>query len=115
MTQLLDILGIAHDTSSQGAGLSLRDALQRAGYAAARRDFGASDLVPLLRANPELVQQWFLYCVSKRTDGGWWVKEDSLEVGCLASPQSTIRCASLEDAVAEFVVRELDFWSARNR
>lgn len=110
--QLLGILRIGHDVSMRGEGLSLRDALARAKYDRVRKHFGPSDLVPLLRANLDFIRQWVMYCEDKRTNGGFWVSEKSFEVGSLALPGSTIRHDSIEEAVAEFVVRELDYWSA---
>ena len=108
-SDLLAILRIGHDTSIRGEGLSLRDALARCDYERMRKEFRASDLVPLLRRNPDLMTQWVMYCKDKRTNGGFGVSEDTFEVG--DSPESIESFASLEEAVAELVVRELDFWS----
>jgi len=109
--QLTAILRIGHDTSMRGQGLSLRDALARSEYSRLRCEFDASDLVPLLRGNPELMTQWLSYCKDKRTSGGFWVSETTCEVGSLETPECDLRCESLEEAVAQFVVRELDYWS----
>jgi hypothetical protein len=72
--RLMAILGIGHDTSIRGEGLSLRDALARTEYSALRAEFGPADLVPLLRANPEFISQWLMYCEDKRTAGSGWMK-----------------------------------------
>jgi hypothetical protein len=56
-----------------------------------------------------------MYCEDKRTGGGFWVSEATLEVGSLGRPNPAVRCGSLEEAVAEFVVRELDYWSEVGR
>ena len=114
-TQLLEVLRIGHDTSMRGEGISLRDALVRARYDDLRQGFGASDLIPLLQKNHDMLKQWVMYCEDKRISCGWWISEDSFEVGPLESPESTVRFASLEQAVSEFVIRELDFWSGVNK
>jgi hypothetical protein len=54
-SDLLAILRIGHEASMRGAGLSLRDALQRAKYTELRSTFEAGDLIPLLDAHPALV------------------------------------------------------------
>jgi hypothetical protein len=113
--RLVGILRIGHDTSMRGEGISLRDALMRSGYDQFRKEFRPSDLVPLLRASPDYMKQWIMYCEDKRTRGGFWVREDSFEVGSLDSPDATVRYDSLEVAIAEFVVRELDYWSQVSR
>lgn len=107
---LLRVLRIGHDTSMRGEGISLRDALARCDYRSIRHEFGARDLVPLLEARPELTRHWLGYCEDKRSTGGFWVSEDSCEVGSLESPESSVRYNSITEAVAEFVVRELDYW-----
>ena len=114
--KLIAILRIGHDTSMRGEGLSLQDAIARAGYDNLREEFTPSELVPLLRANPELMTQWVVYSEDKRTDGGYWISEKSHEVGSLASSrQEAVKYESLEEAVANFVVRELDFWCDETR
>jgi hypothetical protein len=108
------ILSIGHDTSLRGAGLSLRDALARSGYGRVRETFEAKDLVPLMRAEPELVLQWLMYSQDKRTRGGWYLVEGS-EIGRVGVPESVERFPSMEEATAEYVVRELDFWAEVGR
>jgi len=110
--QLLRVLRIGHDTSMRGEGISLRDALARCDYRRIRDQFGPTDLVPLLATDPGLIRQWLAYCEDKRTSGGFWVSEDNCEVGSLESPESNAQFDSIACAVAEFVVRELDYWSA---
>lgn len=108
--KLLAILRIGHDTSIRGEGVSLRQALSRADYLEVRRQFGPQDFLPLLQARRELIEQWIMYSQDKRTSGGWYVTEEG-EVGQVDDPNSRMRFASVEEAVAEYVVRELDFWS----
>jgi hypothetical protein len=109
--KLIGVLEIAHNASFRGAGLSLIDALARSDYETLRKEFGPSDLVPHLRANPRLVKDWVMYCQDKRTSGGFWLSEDSFAVGAGDSPVPAARYASLEEAVANFIIRELDLAS----
>lgn len=109
--ELLEVLHIAHDTSVKGAGVSLQDALRRARYHERRPSFGAADLRPLLEADPELLDTWFGYSADKRTDGGWYVLASG-EIGQVVHPDSRRRFVSPEQAVAEYVVLELDFWAS---
>jgi len=111
--QVLEILRIPRLTEGLG-GISLFDALRRIDYGSVRKAFVASDLVPVLKEHPELVDQWLLFCENKRC-GGWWIKEEPCDVGWLPDVgrpflvrKKTLHFASLEEAVAEFVVRELD-------
>jgi hypothetical protein len=113
--RISNVLRIGHDTSMRGEGISLNHALRRADYVNVRKEFEAQDLVPYLRAAPELVEQWWMYSEDKRTSGGWWIIKESREVGGFAFPDMTQRFDSLEEAVAEFIVRELDFWATFQR
>jgi hypothetical protein len=116
LDRILNVLRIPTLTArpDRPDSISLFDALRRTDYAAVRKEFTASDLVPLLKAHPELVADWTLFSENKRC-GGWWIKKESCEVGYLPdagrpfdAPKRTVRFGSLEEAVAEFVVRELD-------
>jgi len=107
--KLLAILNIGHDTSMRGEGVSLRQALSRVNYLEARRQFDAKDLLPLIQERRQLIDQWILYSADKRTRGGWYVTEAG-EVGQVNDPNSIMHFASIEEAVAEYVLRELDFW-----
>ncbi len=109
-SQLITILRIGHEMSLQGQGLSLRELLARSSYGQLRKSFGPSDLVPLLIANPVLVKQWLMYSEDKRTSKGYGVSESKFEVDSQESPDLTVRLNSIEEAIAEFVVRELDYW-----
>jgi len=109
-TDLLEILRIGHETSMRGEGLSLREALTRTHYEDWRSVFGADDLRPVLEARRELCEEWFVYSEDKRTSGGWYLLRSG-EIGRVGDPQSKMNFASPEEAVAEYVVRELDFWA----
>jgi hypothetical protein len=107
--ELLTILHIGHDTTLRGAGLSMRMALTQAKYKELRSGFGPGDLIPLLKLSPEIMEEWFSYSEDQRTSGGWYLL-DSGVIGQVGSPDSRISFETLEQAVAEYVVRELDFW-----
>ena len=109
-TQLLAILRIGHDTSMRGAGVSLREALARTQYAAMRGSFGPSDLLPLIRSHPALCQEWISYSEDKRTSGGWYLTERG-EIGTVGATNERMQFDSLEEAVAHYVVLELDYWT----
>jgi hypothetical protein len=110
--RIMEVLRIPLYTQGRG-GISLVDALRRTDYVAVRKEFTAGDLVPLLKANPELVTEWTGFSENKRCDG-WWVIKESCEVGWLGVRRrglvrkKTLRFETLEEAVAEFIVRELD-------
>lgn len=108
---LLQILRVGHDTSMRGAGLSLRDVLQKCHYLQFRSSFGAKDLLPLIRLHQDLVTQWTQYSEDKRTSGGWYLIRSTREVGTFGPPPVAFDFPSIEQAVAEYVIRELDFWS----
>ena len=108
--QLFAVLRIARDTSMRGAGLSLREALARTRYAELRPSFGPADLLPLIKADATVTDEWISYSMDKRTGGGWYITEEG-EIGRLDAPQATIRFDSIEEAVAEYLVRELDDWA----
>ena len=108
---LLGILRIGHETSMRGAGLSLLEALRRAQYKDHRASFGPADLRPLLEADGGLLEEWLAYSEDKRTSGGWYLSRSG-EIGRVGDPESRKSFESLEEAVAEYVVRELDFWTS---
>ncbi len=107
---LLAILRIGHETSMRGAGLSLVEALRRAQYKRSRASFGPAELRPLLRAHPAFSEEWLAYSEDKRTSGGWYLLRSG-EMGRVGDPIARKRFESLEEAVAEYVVHELDFWA----
>jgi len=108
--QLLQLLNIGHDTSRRGAGISLRDALARADFGLIRREVCSADLLPFLKADPGIVKQWLLYCDDKRTNGGYWVSRETFCIGSVEVPDFKLQFDTIEEAVAEYVIRELDFW-----
>jgi len=110
--ELLAILRIGHDTSMRGDGISLREALSRTRYSALRADIAPADLLPLLKGNQALILQWIAYSQDKRTSGGWYLTETG-EIGAVDAPGAKLQFSCPEEAVAEYVLRELDFWANR--
>jgi hypothetical protein len=107
--RLLQILRIGRDASRRGEGISLLDAMKRARYVGYRPTFRAKDLVPIVSANPSLVEDWLSYSEDKRTLGGWYILRSG-EIGQVSRSASGIKYGTIEEAVAEYVVRELDYW-----
>lgn len=108
--QLRGILGIGHATSMRGAGISMREALKVAGYAECRPGLTAAELRPLVADYPELIEQWLSYSEDKRTDGGWYIRRDG-KIGRVQKPGAERQYATIQDAIAEYVVLELDVWA----
>ena len=108
--ELHAILRIGHETSIRGAGLSLRDALSQTRYREIRPALVESLLVTYLKDDPTLIEEWLLYSEDKRTDGGWYLLRDGT-IGQVRRRGDEIRFPSLEQAVAAYIVRELDFWA----
>jgi hypothetical protein len=107
---LRGILDIGHATSMRGAGISMREALKVAGYTEHRPSLTAVELRPLVADHPELIEQWLSYSEDKRTDGGSYIRRDG-KIGLVLKPGTERQYATIQDAVAEYVVLELDFWA----
>lgn len=90
--------------------MSLRDALARTRYRELRQGLEESDLLPHLQADPLLVDAWLAYSEDKRADGGWYILRNGI-VGRAHRPEESVQFHSLEEAVAAYVIRELDFWA----
>jgi hypothetical protein len=103
------ILGIGRECSMRGSGRSLATMLAETDYRRLRRDLDPSDLLPLICANSELVEDWISYSEDKRTLGGWYIVDR--KIGQVGNPQSVRTFPTVSDAVANFVIAELDFWS----
>ncbi|MEO1037482.1 MAG: hypothetical protein AAFX44_18130 [Pseudomonadota bacterium] len=103
--KLSGILSIARETSMRGEGISLREALRRTHYLACRADFAPGDLIPLLEANPQFIEDWLMYSCDKRCSGGWYLTEDA-EIGQIGGER--YKFESMVYATAEYVVSELD-------
>ncbi|MEZ5977712.1 MAG: hypothetical protein R3F34_05785 [Planctomycetota bacterium] len=110
-SDLLNILDIAYAVSFDGPRISMSKALSRANYAKLRPHIGPEDLVPLIRERPDYVRDWIGLSGDKRAAGGWEVGED----GTVGSMFDSRTFASVEEAVANFVVLELDYHVALDR
>ena len=111
---LQSVLGIGRATSMRGEGISLDTALSRVNYAQVRPQLRVTEIVEELRANPKLVEDWILYCEDKRTIGGWYLNSEALEIGELGNSSTLRAFQTLEEAVAAYVLAELDFWASLN-
>lgn len=109
--ELTAVLQVAHLASRRGEGLSFWAARERVGYPRLRLHFDAKDLVPILQATPRLVQDWLRYSEDKRTSGGWYLLEPGT-IGQMEGGSGELTFPSLEEAVAAFVVRELDYFDS---
>jgi hypothetical protein len=105
--QLMPFLRLAQLPGGVQSRTSLRDALQRAGYAQSRPFFGVADVRAVLASHPSLVDDWLLYSQDKDTPEGWYVLRDA-EVGQLLKPAAQRQFASIQEAVAAFILHELD-------
>jgi hypothetical protein len=105
--RLMPFLRIAQQRGAGGSAESLREALQRAGYAQSRPSFGADQVRDVLDAHPALLDAWLEYSESKDTADGWYVLRDG-EIGQLSKPASQRQFNSIQEAVAQFIICELD-------
>ena len=108
--RLMPLLRLAQRLGSGDPGSAIREALQRAGYARHRPSFAAPDVRAVLAAHPELLEAWLAYSEAKATAEGWYVLRDG-EIGQLHRPAAQRQFATIEQAVAEFIVRELDHYA----
>lgn len=111
---LLSVLGIGRATSIHGEGISVSNALSRVNYTKVRPQLRISEIIEELCANPKLVEDWVLYCEDKRTTGGWYLNSEKLEIGELRISSSLKTFQTLEEAVAAYILAELDFWASLN-
>ena len=111
---LQSVLDIGRATSMRGEGISLNTALSRVNYAGVRSELRINEVVEELRANPKLIEDWIQYCEDKRTTGGWYLDPQKLEIGELRNSSSLRAFQTLEEAVAAYVLAELDFWASLN-
>ncbi|GAB3226831.1 hypothetical protein J0A67_16215 [Algoriphagus aestuariicola] len=99
---ILKILKVGHDTSMRGEGISMHEALYRLNYKTIRHDISAENLHSTIELNPEIINEWVLYSEDKRTDGGYGLQGEKLE---------TLNLNEQVKLTADYVLRELDFWS----
>jgi hypothetical protein len=118
--QIAEICRFAQDSSSRGAGLSIRDLIQRCQYRDLRDHLTEEQLRQHVAAHPELIDQWSMYSGDKRTSGGWYFLREGGDwvVGRLdgATKRSDEnRYAFPEVACAAYIIKELDFWASLSR
>jgi hypothetical protein len=115
--QLAQICRFAHDCSSAGLGLSIRDAIKRCQYRELRDRLTEEQVRRHVSDHSELIDQWSAYSSDKRTSGGWYFDKESRGwvVGRLdARGRRTdeTRYAAAEVACAVYIIKELEFWSS---
>ena len=98
----------------RGEGISLREALSRSKYRDVRPKISVDDVLTAIKNKPDLVSQWVMYSEDKRTDGGWYILSEKCEIGRLGKNRITATFNCLEEAVAFYVLHELDFWARRS-
>lgn len=85
------------------------EALKRSNYSEVRRTLTEEQLITALKATPHLVQEWTMYSDNKRTSGGYYLS--NLVIGSLHSEADKYTFENNEEAVAKFIILELDYWS----
>jgi len=106
--KLTAILRIGHETSCRGKGMSLRQALHQTDYRNIRKQFSPQDLIPLIQSHRAFINDWIMYSEDKRTSGGYYITETGV-IGQIDKPD-TVSFSRIEDAIAEYIVKELDYW-----
>lgn len=106
---LLKILKIGHNTSFSGNGDSMANAIQKTEYLRIKNELTPDDLIRLIKEHPYLIDQWNAYSEEKRTNGGYYLEDKT--VGRVSAPKTVFKFKTREQATAEYVVKELGFWS----
>lgn len=108
------ILRIAYETSSRSpSAYSMEEALRRTCYRKLRGGIDHANVVAALHARPQAVHDWVMYSADKRTSAGWFLDADANRIGRQEHANANYTFGSLPDAVAAFVLHELDYWSGR--
>lgn len=113
--EILRVLAIAreHSTACGGRGLSLRDLIEEVDYHELRPRIRAAQLAEILRARPDIVDDWIAYSEDKRTSFGYGFGPSPAGDWLVDGPEGyRVRFGSRHDGCADFVLRELDFWLA---
>src|SRR5262245_45469764 len=112
--ELEAILSIGQDTSIRNAeDLSMEKVLRHTHYRELRGELSHELVSAALRARPQAIEQWVEYSQDKRTERGWALEPEARRIHRPAHPNSSYTFASLPEAVAAFVLHELDYWSGR--
>jgi hypothetical protein len=109
------VLSIARDHSGLrgGRGLSLCDLILECDYQNLRPQIEAGQLAVLINAQPAIVDDWRAYCEDKRTNSGWAFAPSREGKWIIYGPggiRHSFACRFA--ACADYVIRELDFWTA---
>ena len=102
---LLAILGVAHESSMRGAGLSLVDAVSRTRYAELRGRIDVDMLARVVRRHPSLIDQWQLFSYDQRSSDAHYL--DGNTIGTI-DPRSKRTYPHRWDAVAAFAMIVLE-------
>jgi hypothetical protein len=116
--QILEIVSLGYDTLARGDALSLYSVFANRGYEKLIGQMRTSKLVPLLRQESDVVQKWLKYGEAKTVKQGLKVSSNPIELISFDSPQliglDTPQVIgiyrTIEDAVAEFILREIGYW-----
>ena len=103
--RLMPLLRIAQRLDAETRA-TVAPLLERAGYRASGPAFGSGQVRAMLTSHPSLVDQWLAYSEAKEIPEGWYVLRDA-EIGQVLRPASQRRFACIEEAVAQFILREL--------
>ncbi|MEW6233736.1 MAG: hypothetical protein AB1566_15690 [Chloroflexota bacterium] len=92
---------------------SIYDLLKQSGYFEQHDQVDESGLREALSRHPEYIDEWISYSEDKRTDSGWYIKQEGncVTVGYFQRGHTKNRDASyadLTDACAAFIRRELE-------
>ncbi len=112
---LRNILSIGRDVSIRGKGISLRKAIDQTHYKSLREMVVPEDLVKEIRKESRYVDDWIQFCEDKRTSSGWVLVPESNEIWLFENPEKRIEFNSIEEAVANYIIAELDYWSQSAR
>jgi hypothetical protein len=88
--------------------ISFSQLVRDSGVASLGSEFTSDALVPLLDANPGLIDAWLLWSANKRVSSGWYFQraEDSYIVGFYPAGEP-LRFENASRGCAEFIVREV--------
>ena len=106
--KLLKVLKIAYEISYKGSGISLNKAMIQCDYNVIRKNIDIKEMIFLLQSNSNLTKDWIQYSEDKRTSGGFFIKGKI--VGSIDNNIRNVSYKSKEIALANFILRELDFW-----
>jgi hypothetical protein len=104
-------------TDHPWAGLPLRDLIERTDYRRIRAGLSESALQRWLAPRWRIQNQWLDWCDDKRTSSGFYVGQERRApnrwvIGSIGSEEQTVHRTKSE-AIAAYILRELDYWSTR--